>query len=80
MLTNTKWTNGTMHRYAGTGIAGYSGDGERADTAQLSGPAGLAFDKDNNLFIAEIHNNTIRRIDAETGIISTVAGCGFEGI
>ena len=78
-MINTKWTNGTIHRYIGTGIAGYSGDGKRADTAQLSGPAGLAFDKDNNLFVAEIYNNTIRRIDAETGIISTVAGCGLKG-
>ena len=79
MNRNTKKARGTIHKYAGTGIAGYNGDGERADLAQLNGPAGLAFDKDNNLFVAEIQNNTIRRIDAETGIISTVAGCGLKG-
>ena len=78
-MKNTRWTSGTIHRYAGTGIAGYSGDGKRADVAQLGGPAGLAFDKDNNLFVAEIYNHRIRKIDAETGIISTVAGCGLEG-
>ncbi|MBP2643058.1 MAG: repeat containing protein [Firmicutes bacterium] len=79
---NDKWIKGTIHRFAGTGIAGYYGDGEKAETAQLNGPAGLAVDKDNNVFVAEMHNNIIRRIDARTGIITTVAGnCskGFAG-
>ena len=75
----TKWTNGVIQRYAGTGIAGYSGDCEMADIAQLNGPAGLAIDKDDNVFIVEIHNSTVRKIDAKTGIISTVAGCGERG-
>jgi hypothetical protein len=68
-----------IYRYAGTGIAGYGGDGDKAEMAQLNGPAGLAIDKDDNVFTAEIHNNVISRIDAKTGIISTVAGCGLKG-
>lgn len=73
------WRNGIIRRYAGTGVAGYSGNGERADAAQLNGPAGLAFDKEGNLFVVEIHNNTVRKIDAKTEIITTVAGCGSRG-
>lgn len=76
---DTKWTKGTIYRFAGTGIAGYSGDGDKANIAQLNGPAGLAIDKDNNIFIAEMHSHIIRRIDIRTGIISTVAGCGLKG-
>jgi DNA-binding beta-propeller fold protein YncE len=53
--------------------------GEKADIAQLNGPAGLAIDKDNNIFIAEMHNHVIRKIDARTRIITTVAGCGLKG-
>lgn len=76
---NTKWTKGIIQRYAGTGIPGYSGDGEKAETAQLNGPGGLAIDKFDNVFIAEIRNNIIRRIDSTTGTITTVAGCGQKG-
>lgn len=79
MYYHEKWANGTIYRFAGTGVAGYGGDGEKADAAHLNGPAGLAVDKDNNVYVAEIHNNTIRKIDYKTRIISTVAGCGYKG-
>jgi sugar lactone lactonase YvrE len=79
LYSNEKWINGTIYRFAGTGIPGYTGDGEKAEMAQLNGPAGLAIDKGNNVYVAEIHNNTIRKIDSKTGIISTVAGCGLKG-
>lgn len=78
-LKNIKWLNGTIHRFAGTGIAGYYGDGGIASAAQLNGPAGLAIDKENNVFVVEIHNHVIRKIDARTRIITTVAGCGLNG-
>ncbi len=78
-MLNTKWTKGKIQRYAGTGIPGYSGDGEKAELAQLNGPAGLAIDKFDNVFIAEIHNNIIRRVDSTAGIITTIAGCGQKG-
>lgn len=63
---------------AGTGKQGFSGDGGRATAAQLDGPAGLAVDKDGNLFIADSSNNRIRRVGRD-GVISTYAGNGQVG-
>jgi sugar lactone lactonase YvrE len=65
---------GQVTAVAGTGTAGYAGDGHRATAAQLSDPAGLALDTAGNLYIADTANNVIRRVDAETGLITTVAG------
>jgi DNA-binding beta-propeller fold protein YncE len=79
MFCDEKWINGTIYRFSGTDDPGYSGDGGKADEAQLNGPAGLAVDSSNNVYIAEIHNNVIRKIDPKAGIISTVAGCGSKG-
>ena len=79
LLRNKKYINGKIYNFAGTGIAGYHGDGGKADTAELNGPAGLAIDEDNNIYIAEIHNNIIRRIDSKTKIITTIAGCSLRG-
>lgn len=79
IFKDAKWIKGTVYRYAGIGIAGYGGDGEKADAAQLNGPGGLAIDNNDNVFIAEIHNNIIRRIDTKTKIITTAAGCGLKG-
>jgi sugar lactone lactonase YvrE len=45
----------------------------------LNSPQGLTFDKKGNLFIADTENNCIRRVDARTQIITTVAGAGAEG-
>ncbi|PYY16171.1 MAG: hypothetical protein DMG60_15775, partial [Acidobacteria bacterium] len=66
--------SGALSVYAGTGIAGFSGDGGAASQAQLNFPTGLAIDQGNNLFISELNNNRIRRIDALTQKITTVAG------
>jgi NHL repeat len=62
---------------AGTGKRGFIGDGGPATAAQLANPAGLAVDSGGNLFISEYVNNRIRRVDAKTRIISTVAGNGL---
>lgn len=78
-LKDVKWIEGTIYRYAGTKTPGYSGDGLWADEAQINGPAGLAIDSSNNVYIAEIHNHIIRKIDAKTNRITTVAGCGCKG-
>jgi sugar lactone lactonase YvrE len=59
---------------AGTGTAGYSGDGGRATSAKLSDPTGLALDAKGNLYIADSASNVIRRVDAKTAVITTVAG------
>ena len=54
--------------------AGYSGDGRRATLAELAEPAGVAVDAKGNVYIADTANNVIRRVDARTGVITTVAG------
>ncbi|HWY67012.1 MAG TPA: PKD domain-containing protein [Terriglobales bacterium] len=67
-------TGGALTAYAGTGIAGFSGDGGTATKAQLNFPTGLAIDKGNNLFISDQNNERIRRVDASSKNITTVAG------
>ena len=62
----------------GDGTTGYSGDGGPAIAAQLNGPYGVAVDGAGNLYIADAHNQRIRKVDAN-GIISTVAGNGTSG-
>jgi sugar lactone lactonase YvrE len=76
---NTVWkmtTDGKIYRAAGNGVPGFSGDNGAAVSAQLYGPNGLAVDSTGNLYIAESFNHIIRRVDAVTGIITTVAGVG----
>jgi YD repeat-containing protein len=70
-------STGIITAFAGTGDAGYSGDNGPATKAQLNDPLGLAVDADNNVYIADGLNNVIRRVDAKTGVITTVAGNGF---
>jgi sugar lactone lactonase YvrE len=65
---------GRLETIAGTGVAGFSGDGGPATAARLAAPAEIAFDRDGNLFLADAANQVIRRVDARTGIITTVAG------
>ena len=66
---------------AGTGIAGFSGDGGPATAAQLNAPSGVTLDASGSLYIADTMNNRIRKI-APDGRIDTIAGtgtCGFSG-
>lgn len=72
--------DGTIHAYAGTGEAGYAGDGGPATDAQLDHPEGLAVDAAGHLFIADTLNHRIRRVDAATGVIETIAGRGTSGL
>jgi sugar lactone lactonase YvrE len=58
-------TNGETTVVAGTGVQGLSGDGGPATRAQLSHPAGLVVDRDNNLYIADTDNNRVRRVGAD---------------
>ena len=69
--------NGVITTFAGTGTAGFSGDGGPATAAQLNLPYGLATDLSGNLYIADLGNNRVRRI-AQDGTIATVAGGGSE--
>ena len=63
---------------AGTGHAGYSGDGIPASRAQLSHPSGIAVDSDGNLYIADGENHRVRKV-TRGGLISTIAGTGEAG-
>ena len=71
--------NGIITTIAGTGSGGYNGDNITATSAELHGPGGIAFDSVGNIYISEELNSRIRRIDAVTGIISTIAGNGTWG-
>ena len=68
----------TLHRLAGTGEQGYSGDGALATSAKLGGPKGLAYAR-GELFVADTENHAVRRIDLTTGTITTVLGTGVRG-
>jgi sugar lactone lactonase YvrE len=70
---------GTITTVAGTGSAGLSGDGGAAISAQLSYPSGVAVDAAGNLFIADMWNQRIRKVDP-AGTITTVAGGGSDGL
>lgn len=64
---------------AGSGETGYSGDGGPATAAQLNEPYELRFDSAGHMLFVEMKNHIVRRVDRETGIISTVAGTGMAG-
>ena len=66
---------GIISTIAGTGTAGFSGDGGSAAAAQLNGPTGIAPDSAGNLYIADTNNSRIRRIST-AGTIDTIAGDG----
>jgi hypothetical protein len=65
--------------YAGIGVQGYSGDNGLATNAAFNGPWGLTTDTNGNLYVADINNHVIRKINKATNIITTVAGNGIEG-
>ncbi|MCE2447493.1 MAG: hypothetical protein J4F35_03615 [Candidatus Latescibacteria bacterium] len=77
-------TDGTIRTVVGTGEPGFSGDGGPADQARIYAPIGqaapptsrIATDEFGNLYLADTFNNRIRKIDAATGIITTIAGNG----
>jgi hypothetical protein len=71
-------STGNISTVVGT-VPGYSGDGGPGAAAELSSPQGVAIDAAGNLYIADTGNNCVRRVDAVTGNISTVAGTGVEG-
>jgi streptogramin lyase len=64
---------------AGTGQPGYGGDGGPSARAQLNQPHSIQFSPGGDLFICDIRNHVIRRVDMKTGLISTFAGTGKAG-
>jgi len=85
----TEWYNSVVRRVdastniittvAGTGTSGYSGDGGPATNAKLGTPGGACLDRNNNIYIPDYANHRIRKVDAATGIITTIAGNGANG-
>jgi sugar lactone lactonase YvrE len=69
----------TATTIAGTGVAGYSGDGGPGVKAQINNPYGLVVGPDGALYFCEIGNHRVRRLDLKTGIISTAVGSGRKG-
>jgi sugar lactone lactonase YvrE/predicted secreted protein len=74
---------GLISTVAGNGTAGYSGDGGLATAAEINNPGGLVLDGAGNLYFVDSNNFAIRRVDAVSGIITTVAGTpevsGYSG-
>jgi sugar lactone lactonase YvrE len=65
---------GIIVTVAGTGAAGFSGDGGPAIQAELNSPTGVAIDLAGNIYIADSKSNRIRLVNSATGIITTIAG------
>jgi type IX secretion system substrate protein/NHL repeat-containing protein len=63
---------------SGSGMGGYSGDGAAATLAELAGPTGVAIDAAGNIYIADMNNHAVRKVNP-AGIISTYAGTGMPG-
>jgi hypothetical protein len=68
----------TIITIAGTGAAGYSGDGGLATAAKLNSPYGIAIDSAGNVFFSDTYNSVVRKVDV-AGNITTVAGNGIAG-
>jgi len=71
--------DGTIATVVGNGRKGYAGDGGPAVKASLDQPYEMAWDKAGNLYFVEVGNHIVRRVDARTSLISTVAGSGRPG-
>lgn len=69
----------TITSAAGTGEKGYSGDGGPAAKAKLDQPFDVAFDRAGHLYFSDTFNHRIRKVDAKSGTITTVAGNGKKG-
>lgn len=70
---------GILHAFAGDGVPGNSGDGGPASAARFYWPHDLTQDQAGNLYLADLGNQVIRRIDYRSGIITRVAGSGKVG-
>lgn len=70
---------GIIETVVGTGTAGFAGDGGPGTSAALNRPLRVALDQQENLYFTDRNNWRVRRVDAATGVISTVAGSGSSG-
>ncbi len=65
---------GVINTIAGGNASGYTGNGGKANAAELAGPTSVALGSSGNIYIADTSNNVVREVDTQTGLISTVAG------
>jgi sugar lactone lactonase YvrE len=79
MVRMASASTGIITTFAGNGNYGFTGDGGLAASATVQQPNALAFDSKGNLYIATQGNSRIRKVAADTGIITTVAGNGDPG-
>src|SRR5262245_35141384 len=79
VATAAEGPSGEMGTAVGTGRAGYDGDGGPAREAALNNPFDVAFDAAGNLYLSDTFNHCVRRVDARSGVITTVAGDGKAG-
>lgn len=79
ILGNLPSGAGNISTVAGTGTAGFTGNGGAATSATLNVPQGVAVDSNNNIFIADTNNNMIREVTVSNGNIQGVAGNGTAG-
>lgn len=70
--------SGIISTIAGNGVADFSGDNDLAINATLDSPISVFVDSKDNIIVTDMGNNRIRKIDAQTKIISTIAGSGFS--
>ncbi len=72
-------SRGIVDTIAGIGVPGYSGDGGKALDARMNSIQGVAIDDSQNIYFSDTFNNRIRRVDAKSGMVATLAGDGnFE--
>ena len=78
--SRVRWVtpSGIITTYAGNGSRGYSGDGGAASAAALYFPSAVALDSAGNLYIADYGNATVRKVNRQTKVITTVAGVGYS--
>lgn len=70
---------GQLTTVAGSGTKGHSGDGGPATDAAMNEPYEVRFDLDGNMYVVEMRNHIVRRMDAKTKTITTIAGTGEAG-
>jgi hypothetical protein len=75
-MNSSEWT---VTIVAGTGEQGRTGDGSSATNARLNNPFDLAFSPDSSLVFSDTFNHRICRVDAGTGVITTICGVGQKG-
>lgn len=79
MILKLDLAKGVIHRVAGTGKKGFTGDNGPAIQATLGGPKGISVGPNGNVYFADTENHAIRMIDTKNGKLFLVAGTGIKG-